>query len=99
MACRIFPILNGSLISVDDSRIDPQNPSCLANQSSTVAKIALNSRDPLSFFDRRQRIGAMEIHRRHSINKIRIVDSLQVHFVRIKPISSWFTWNITEITP
>ncbi|CAF4145951.1 unnamed protein product, partial [Adineta steineri] len=40
--CRVyglyeFPNLNGSLLSIDDERTDPSNPSCLSNQSNTTS--------------------------------------------------------------
>jgi hypothetical protein len=36
------------MIPLDDSRVDPLNPSCLANASSRVAMIVLKSSDHLS---------------------------------------------------
>ncbi|CAF4160578.1 unnamed protein product, partial [Adineta steineri] len=40
--CRVyglyeFPNLNGSLLSIDDQRTDPSNPSCLSNQSNRTS--------------------------------------------------------------
>ncbi|CAF4443640.1 unnamed protein product, partial [Adineta steineri] len=32
-----FPNLNGSLLSIDDQRTDPSNPSCLSNQSNRTS--------------------------------------------------------------
>ena len=29
----MFPNIQGSLLSIDDSRIDPNNPSCLLNRT------------------------------------------------------------------
>jgi hypothetical protein len=32
----MFPNLNGSLLSIDDLRIDPSNPSCLSNPTGII---------------------------------------------------------------
>lgn len=32
----MFPNLQGSLLTIDDPRIDPSNPSCLLNQTGII---------------------------------------------------------------
>ena len=73
MAYRIFPILavHWFLSMILESIL--RNPSCLANRSSRVTNTSLNTCDLLFFFDWRQRISAVEIHRCPSIIEICIV--------------------------